>query len=197
MSMKGPKTSEVKETPEQRALAETGARWAEISDRLLGPVQSRFRDLATDTEPMATTARNRAAVDSEIAFGDAVKPVMASQIRAGATPGSGRFKGAVVGLSRDAGASRGATLADVDAASEDQAVQNRQALIDQGTGSASRGAAGLGRAAQVSTNQSFMDARAAAARRGATQNLIGTATGLGAMASLDADSLDQIFGRKG
>lgn len=176
----GGKPGKYKETRAQQAQAETGARWAEMSREVLGPVKAHFRDRVLDTASMERTATDRAAVDVEQQFARAGEAVAGSQMRAGNRPGGTNFARAVGGLARDAGASRGLVLADAKAAVQDQGVVNRQAVVDMALGDAAQGAAGLNRAAQVSTEQAIADATAAAGRRAAVAGLAGTAAGIAA-----------------
>jgi hypothetical protein len=181
--MTGGGSKDPKETAWEREVATIGTRWAQIEDQLFRPVEAKMVKRATDVSSERATLRGQTSTDFSRRFGAARDAVTGSLTAAGSKPGSGRFNVALSDVAMDEGRATGLGLNDVDAAVEDQAAANRQAAIDFGMGKAAEGAAGLGRAARVSTAQSIQDARTSAASRGAV------ATGIGAAAAVGADSL--------
>ncbi len=171
---------EQKPTQFERETAIIGTRWAEIGDKLFKPVEDRMVKRAGDVETDRRTLRGQASTDFAKNFGAAKKSVTESLTRSGSRPGSGRFNMALSDVERDYGRAAGLGLNDVNAAVEDQAGRNRQAVVDYGMGKAATGAAGLGRAARVSTAQAIDDARASAAARGSIATIAGSAAGIAA-----------------
>jgi hypothetical protein len=171
--MNGP--DEPGETEQTRVLGETAARWMQIADEHMKPVDRYYAERATNIEPDRRRALGDANVETQRAFGDARRLVEEGQ----GDVGGARLKSAVVNVNRDAGISKGLNEADVNAAVENQAVANRAAVIDTGLGEAAEGAAGIGTAARISLANASADAQASAARRSGISSLAGAAAGIG------------------
>lgn len=161
------------ETQQARTVATLATRWAQIEDDLIRPAEAKMLKRATDVSADRAAARGAASADFSRNFADTRRNVTESLTRRGNAVGSGRFNIALSDVSTDEGRATALGLNDVDAAVEDQAAVNRQAVIDQSMGKAASGAAGMGRAARLSTAQSIEDARSSAAARGNIASLAG------------------------
>lgn len=179
---------EVKETAQQRAMAEFASnrlqdyqkRWLPLQRRLAAQVSK--SGAADSTQRKETTGR--ANVDSQIAFSEAQSAQEKKLAGAGVGLGSGRQVGAESSLSDDKAVSRGMGQVTADQSVDDAYTQALASLAATGRGEAAAVGNALTQQGAMSATQAQADAQAALEKQGAVGQAVGSLAGYGMHAAM-------------
>lgn len=183
----GSSDNKIKDTPEQRHLAEVAAEKWNFAQEKLAPLENQYMESVsqmTDADRMSyirgRTMQSQQQTTSE-AFGQAGQQLQ----QGGIDPSSGRYQGAMSGLSLDTAQAGGETLGRAQFEQENQQIQGLQNIVAIGQGQAGQAQTGLAGLA----DQSAADARSSAVnkfnRRSANLQLLGQVAGAGTAYGLD------------
>lgn len=187
MSGGGGGDSTVKDTPEQRYLAQVAAEKWNFAQEKLAPLENAYMESVnqmTDAGHMSYI-RGRTMQAQQQAGSELADQAGQQLQQGGIDPSSGRYQGAMTGLNLDLAQSGGETLGRAQFEQENQQIQGMQNIVAIGQGQAGQAQAGLAGLA----DQSAADARQSAAnqfnRRSANLQLLGQVAGAGAAYGLD------------
>lgn len=170
---------QVPETPEARALAEIASqRYEQYKSRFIPIENIAINKTTGDLINPPQIAQNVANIGTQTQFSNAQPGVTANLATRGARPGSGAFGLNMAGFNTDRAVSTGLGQANASGLQRTQALQNMQNMVNIGQGQAGATLTGYGSLADAAARQSFIDAQAAAAARGAIGQTVGA--GLGA-----------------
>jgi hypothetical protein len=177
------KSQEVKETPQERALAEIAmARMQDYRERFL-PLTRKLAENVRADGAAGSAARRQAAgktsTDNAVRFGEARTTMENALAAGGAAPVSGKFRTASAGLSNDQATSRSLGLVASDAAIDDAYVTGLGKVAALGKGQAGAAIEGMGAMARRSAQQAAQDAEMALAQRSGRAQLGAQAVGFG------------------
>lgn len=182
MSGGGGGDNEVKDTPEQKALAEVAAQKWNYAQEKLAPLEDAYMEQVggmTDSGKMSYIS-GRAMQGQQQATSEAADQVGDQLQNAGVDPSSGRYQDEMAGLAMDGAQAGGETAGRAQFEQENQQIAGLQNIVSIGQGEAGRAQQGLGTIA----DQSAADARQSAAnkfnRRSANLQLLGQVAGAGA-----------------
>jgi uncharacterized protein YfiM (DUF2279 family) len=177
------KSQEVKETPQQRALADVGkAQMADFKQRWL-PVQQKFAaGVVAAGAPDSFQRRQAAAkagVDTSVNFGKMTEKL---DSRAAATGGFGSsaHKLGITGMAEDEATSMGLSTVAADQSVDDQYVAGLGAVNALGRGEKATAMSGMAGSAALSARQAQADAQASLENRSGNMQFAGTVIGAGA-----------------
>lgn len=173
------KGGEVKESPEEIALAEIARDHQDRFNQVWKPIRDKGIADIRDVEPERRRALGIANAESKMAFGRAKPIAERTQIQAGAMPGSGRFNSAMTNMAVNEGTSSGANQIDTNQYIDDSRVAGLMSLAQMGRGEQGAAIRGLSDAADLSSRQAEMDAFGSLQESRALQNVIGMGTGYG------------------
>lgn len=169
----------VKETSQERALADVSSGKWDRYEKVLKPFESILMKEVLDVEPKRQRALGVAAGSTQQAFARAGGKVDRSLEARGAKPGSGKFAGTQADFSLDRGKALGLGLNDASDLVERQGIAGKQSLVDMGKGKSAAAIRGFGESARRAVTQAEMDAEAAAGNRAAGASAAGAVAGLG------------------
>lgn len=169
----------VEETPEQRAVAQIASEQYEDYITRFVPVENQAIAQALDTEGRLQQLRGITNADFFQRFGEQQPQVMSNLAQRGLRADSGAFRSGLGGYLTDRSYALGQGLAGAELASQQDLATNAQRIVNLGQGQANQAAQGIVSAADAAQRQAIMDARSAAAARGALQQIVGTGIGLG------------------
>lgn len=179
----GKKSGQVKETPQQKAMAQVAmAQLADYRKRWL-PVQRNLaetikRDGAADSSARRQAA-GQASTEGAVRFGEARGALESALTDSGAGVGSSKFKLATAGLGDDEATSRGLGFVAADQAIDDGYMQGLGALAAIGRGERANAMGGMARVADMSGQQAKADAEMSAQRRAGNAQMVGQLAGFG------------------
>ena len=173
--------NEVKDTPEQRALAQVAAEKWNFSQENLAPLEDRYMASVDqmDSPSNMSYIRGRTMQGQARAQTQAQGQMETGMGRAGINPNSGRFQGEMGGLSTEIAQSGGDVLGRAQFEQDNQKIMGLQNITAIGQGQAGQAQAGLSRLAQESSNNAIGNAQNAFNRRSANLQLLGTVAGAG------------------
>lgn len=172
------------DTADKKELASIAAeQWTDYQTRYK-PAENVAIKKALDREQISNQLRGTTSADFYQRFGEGNKEVVAGLAKRGIA-GSPAMASGVQGYGLDRSYATGQGLAGVETLATQQRLANAQQLVNLGQGQASEASGGIAESAAASQRQAIMDARAAAAARGATQQLVGTGIGLGTGVALE------------
>jgi hypothetical protein len=185
---------EAKETPQQRAAAETAmaamkdyrARWLPLQRQLAEDV----RGMGSPDSAERRQAAGKATTDSAIRFGEAKGQVEGGLTAAGAGAGSGKFKAAVAGMGNDEATSRGLGMVAADQAIDDAYLQGLGQIAAMGKGERGGALQGMGDIARMSGQQAAQDAQLSGQRRAGNAQMVGQLAGFGLSGGFGSPSMD-------
>lgn len=189
MSMGG--GGEVKETSEERALAQIASDMTKDFDTRWKPIRGKLIADIKDAEPERRQAMGIANAESKTAFGAANPKVEAAQTLSGARPGSGRFALSMGKLARNEGVSSGAAQMDATQATDDARTAGMLSLAQMGRGEQSQAIRGLSDVADMSSRQAYSDAARSLEDAQALQSAAGIGAGIGLSSYYSPDSIKQ------
>lgn len=175
--------SEIKETAQQRAMADfAGNQLQDYTKRWL-PLQKRLAAQTMESGAAGSAARKSAAgranVDTQIAFAGAGNTLEKKLAGSGRNPAT-----ALTGLSDSAATSRGMGQVTADQSVDDAYTETLAALAATGRGERAAVGDSLSRQAGMSGQQAAMDAETALAKEGAVGELAGQFAGYGLRAAM-------------
>ena len=176
------KSSDVEETPQQRAMVDMAVnKLADYQQRWL-PVQKQLAAQITRMGGEDSSARRRArgaaATDIEANFSRARAGLDSAAAKTGAY-GSSRHKLAVAGMGEDQGASLGLGLTQAEQQVDDAYVSGLGTIMALGQGQQGAAIQGLSRSADMSGRQAAADAQASLNSRMGDAQLAGQLVGAG------------------
>lgn len=187
MSGGGGGDNEVKDTPEQKALAEVAAQKWNYAQEKLAPLEDAYMEQVgemTDNGKMSYIS-GRAMQGQQQATSEAAGQASDQLQQAGVDPSSGRYQDEMAGLAMSGAEAGGETAGRAQFEQENQQIAGLQNIVSIGQGEAGRAQQGLGAIA----GQSAADARQSAAskfnRRSANLQLLGQVAGAGASYGLN------------
>lgn len=171
--------NDIKDTPEQRYLAQVAAEKWNFAQEKLAPLEDRYIEHVGQMDSDANKAyiRGRTMQAQTQALGQGQAEYSKGLTRAGIDPSSGRFQGDVHGLSLDVAESGGETLGRAEFEQDNQKIQGLQNVVAIGQGQSGQAQAGLSRVAQESSADAVSEAVNKFNRRSANLQLLGGVAG--------------------
>ncbi|MDP4546479.1 hypothetical protein [Marinobacter sp. MDS2] len=181
--------NEVKDTPEQKYLAQVAAEKWNLAQDKLAPLENEY--MATvdqmDSEQNMSYIRGRTMQAQTQALGGAQDGYAKGMTQAGIDPSSGRFQGEMAGLAMDVADSGGETLGRAQFEQDNQKILGLQNIVAIGQGQSGQAQAGLSGLAQQSSANAISEATQNFNRRSANLQLIGSVAGAGARYGMKND----------
>lgn len=183
----------VKDTPEQRQLAQVAAEKWNFAQEKLAPLENAYMESVGDMTSDANMSyiAGRTMQSQQQAVSDASEQVGLQLGQAGIDPSSGRFQLAMNDIALGGASAGGETLGRAQFEQENQQVQGLQNIVAIGQGQAGQAQAGLSGVAA----QSAQDAQQTAAnrfnRRSANLQLLGQVAGAGTASYLNQPTRPQ------
>lgn len=193
MSGGGGGDSKVKDTPEQRQLAQVAAEKWNYAQENLAPLENAYMESVGDMTIDANMSyiAGRTLQSQQQAVSEASQQAGMQLGQAGVDPSSGRAQAAMSGIALGGASAGGETLGRAQFEQENQQVQGLQNIVAIGQGQSGQAQAGLSSIAA----QSAVDARQSAAnrfnRRSANLQLLGQVAGAGTANYLNQPSQAQ------
>lgn len=187
MSGGGGGDTTVKDTPEQRQLAQVAAEKWNFAQEKLAPLENAYMESVGDMTSDANMSyiAGRTLQSQQQVVSDASQQAGLQLSQAGIDPSSGRAQSAMSGIALDGASAGGETLGRAQFEQENQQVRGLQNIVAIGQGQAGQTQQGLSSIA----SQSAVDARQTAAnrfnRRSANLQLLGQVAGAGTAYGLD------------
>lgn len=193
------KKNSVKESPQEKLLAERAAQQFDDWQTRWKPVQQALIGTITESGKVGSTARTKAAglsnVENQIRFSGAAQQLEGALAEAGGGMGSSKAKltGSEFGGSQ--AASRGAAFGASDQAIDDAYVAGLGSIMSLGRGEKAGAQAGAANAAQAAGAQALQDANQSLERSMGKAQLYGQLAGVGLGAAMGGkDKPDTGFG---
>lgn len=184
----GSSDNTIKDTPEQRHLAQVAAEKWNFAQERLAPLENQYMESVsqmTDDDRMSYI-RGRTMQSQQQTTSQAFQQTGQQLQQGGIDPSSGRYQGAMSGVAMDGAEVGGETLGRAQFEQENQQIQGLQNIVAIGQGQAGQAQTGLAGLA----DQSASDARSAATnkfnRRSANLQLLGQVAGAGTAYGLDS-----------
>jgi len=173
--------NDVKDTPEQKILAQVAAEKWNFAQENLAPLEDKYMASVDqmDSEGNMSYIRGRTMQAQTQAQSEAQNQLGRGLGRAGINPNSGRSQGDQFGLAMDVARAGGDNLGRAQFEQDNQKIMGLQNVTAIGQGQSGRAQAGLSRMAQESSADAISDAQNAFNRRSANLQLIGTVAGAG------------------
>ncbi|MBT2772912.1 hypothetical protein J7J47_11830 [Halomonas sp. ISL-60] len=193
MSGGGGGSSKIKDTPEQRQLAEVAAEKWNYAQENLAPIENAYMESVGDMTSDANMSyiAGRTLQSQQQAVSDASQQVGMQLGQSGVDPSSGRYQTAMSDIALGGASAGGETLGRAQFEQENQQIQGLQNIVAIGQGESGQAQAGLAGVAA----QSAQDARQSAAtqfnRRSANLQLLGQVAGAGTANYLNQPSQPQ------
>jgi hypothetical protein len=193
MSGGGGGDSKVKDTPEQRQLAEVAAEKWNYAQENLAPLENAYMESVGDMTSDANMSyiAGRTLQSQQQAVSDASEKIGMQLGQAGVDPSSGRYQTAMSDIALGGASAGGETLGRAQFEQENQQIQGLQNIVAIGQGESGQAQAGLSGVAA----QSAQDAQQTAAnrfnRRSANLQLLGQVAGAGTANYLNQPSQPQ------
>ena len=190
MSGGGGGDTTVKDTPEQRQLAQVAAEKWNFAQEKLAPLENAYMESVGDMTSDANMSyiAGRTLQSQQQAVSEASQQAGLQLSQAGIDPSSGRAQSAMSGIALGGASAGGETLGRAQFEQENQQVRGLQNIVAIGQGQAGQAQQGLSSIA----SQSAADARQTAAnrfnRRSANLQLLGQVAGAGASSYLNKPS---------
>lgn len=184
--------NKVKDTPEQKYLAQVAAEKWNFAQENLAPLEDEYTASVDqmDSESNMSYIRGRTMQAQTQAQSEAQSDMSEGLGRAGIDPSSGRFQGDQTGLALDVAEAGGENLGRAQFEQDNQKVMGLQNVTAIGQGQSGRAQAGMSRMAQESSNDAVSDARQAFNRRSANLQLVGTVAGAGTRYGMETGAFD-------
>lgn len=186
---KGGSDNDIKDTPEQKYLAQVAAEKWNLAQEKLAPLEDKYMASVEqmDSEQNMSYIRGRTMQAQTQALGDAQDGYAKGMAKAGIDPSSGRFQGEMTGLALDVADSGGETLGRAQFEQDNQKILGLQNVVAIGQGQSGRAQAGLSGLAQESASDAISEATQKFNRRSANLQLIGTVAGAGTRYGMQND----------
>lgn len=182
--------NKVKDTPEQKALAQVAAEKWNFAQENLAPLEDQYMAHVDQMDSAGNMSyiRGRTMQAQAGAQSQAQSQMEAGLGRAGINPNSGRFQGEVAGLGNELAQAGGETLGRAEFEQDNQKIMGLQNITDIGQGQAGQAQAGMSRLAQESSSNAIGNAQNAFNRRSANLQLLGTVAGAGTRYGMQASA---------
>ena len=182
--------NDVKDTPEQKILAQVAAEKWNFAQENLAPLEDKYMASVDqmDSEGNMSYIRGRTMQAQTQAQSEAQNQLGRGLGRAGINPNSGRSQGDQFGLAMDVARAGGDNLGRAQFEQDNQKIMGLQNVTAIGQGQSGRAQAGLSRMAQESSADAISDAQNAFNRRSANLQLIGTVAGAGTRYGMQGES---------
>lgn len=193
MSGGGGGDNTVKDTPEQRQLAQVAAEKWNFAQEKLAPLENAYMESVGDMTSDANMSyiAGRTLQSQQQAVSDASQQAGMQLGQAGIDPSSGRFQTAMSDIALGGASAGGETLGRAQFEQENQQIQGLQNIVAIGQGESGQAQAGLSGVAA----QSAQDARQTAAnrfnRKSANLQLLGQVAGAGTASYMNQPSQPQ------
>lgn len=193
MSGGGGGDSKVKDTPEQRQLAQVAAEKWNYAQENLAPLENAYMESVGDMTSDANMSyiAGRTLQSQQQAVSDASEQAGMQLGEAGIDPSSGRYQTAMSDIALGGASAGGETLGRAQFEQENQQIQGLQNIVAIGQGESGQAQAGLSGVAA----QSAQDARQTAAnrfnRKSANLQLLGQVAGAGTASYMNQPSQPQ------
>ncbi|SDI27746.1 hypothetical protein SAMN04487867_10455 [Vreelandella titanicae] len=193
MSGGGGGDNKVKDTPEQRQLAQVAAEKWNYAQERLAPLENAYMESVGDMTSDANMSyiAGRTLQSQQQAVSDASEQAGMQLGQAGIDPSSGRFQTAMSDIALGGASAGGETLGRAQFEQENQQIQGLQNIVAIGQGESGQAQAGLSGVAA----QSAQDARQTAAnrfnRKSANLQLLGQVAGAGTASYMNQPSQPQ------
>lgn len=193
MSGGGGGDSKVKDTPEQRQLAQVAAEKWNYAQENLAPLENAYMESVGDMTSDANMSyiAGRTLQSQQQAVSDASEQAGMQLGQAGVDPSSGRFQTAMSDIALGGASAGGETLGRAQFEQENQQIQGLQNIVAIGQGESGQAQAGLSGVAA----QSAQDAQQTAAnrfnRKSANLQLLGQVAGAGTASYMNQPSQPQ------
>jgi len=173
--------NEVKDTPEQKHLAEVAAEKWNFAQEKLAPLEDRYMEHVDqmDSEGKMSYIRGRTFQAQGQGLSQAQGQMESGLAQAGINPNSGRFQGEMHGLSQDIAGTGGEMAGRAQFEQDSQQVRGLQNIVAIGQGQSGQAQAGLSRLAQESSSDAIAQSQNAFNRRSANLQLVGQLAGAG------------------
>ena len=181
MSGGGGSDNEVKDTPEQKYLAQVAAEKWNFAQQELAPLEDKYMEHVDqmDSEGNMSYIRGRTFQAQNQGLSQAQNKMEGGLSQAGINPNSGRFQGEMSGLSQDIAGTGGEMAGRAQFEQDSQKVRGLQNIVAIGQGQSGQAQAGLSRLAQESSADAIAESRNAFNRRSANLQLVGQMAGAG------------------
>lgn len=178
----GGSDNKVKDTPEQKYLAQVAAEKWNFAQENLAPLENEYMQSveSMDSEANMSYIRGRTMQAQARGLTEAANAYGKGMAQAGINPNSGRFQGEQVGLANEVAASGGETLGRAQFEQDNQKIMGMQNITAIGQGQSGQAQAGLSSLAQQSAADAIDDATNTFNRRSANLQLAGSLLGAGA-----------------
>lgn len=175
----GKSSDKVKETSQERTLAEVSAEKLNRYNTVFRPLEEKLTGGIVNAEGKRTRAMGVAAGSQQQSFGR-VNGQLEGRMAAGrVAPGSGKFVGMEGGIASDRAKAVGLGLNDASESVNRDRISGMQALIGIGQGKSANAMAGFEQEANRAQSQAEMDAAASRSNRAAGVRVVGTVAGMG------------------
>ena len=179
--------NDIKDTEDQKALAEIAAqRWQQYQQNYI-PVENRYMDKIRNFDSPETMNRMTgiAATNTENAFSEALNNDIRRITAEGINPGSGTFKSAIT----DNATAKNVAMVDntsrTQQAVQDTKVQGMQNIVNLGSGLSTEAITGLGETAASSAYEAERQATRRYNNRSANRYAMGTAAGMATRSAIN------------
>lgn len=181
--------NEVKDTPEQKYLAQVAAEKWNYAQENLAPLENEYMASVDqmDSESKMSYIRGRTMQAQTQAQSGVQGDLSRGLGQAGINPNSGRFQGDQTGLALDIAEAGGENLGRAQFEQDNQKIMGLQNVTAIGQGQSGRAQAGLSRMAQESSSDALSDAQNAFNRRSANLQLVGNLAGAGTRYGMEND----------
>jgi len=181
MSGGGGGDNDIKDTPEQRYLAQVAAEKWNFAQEKLAPLENQYMEHVDqmDSEGNMSYIRGRTFQAQNQGLSQAQGQMSQGLAQAGINPNSGRFQSEMHGLSQDIAGTGGEMAGRAQFEQDSQKVRGLQNIVAIGQGQSGQAQAGLSRLAQESSADAIAESRNAFNRRSANLQLVGQMAGAG------------------
>lgn len=181
MSGGGGSDNKVKDTPEQKYLAQVAAEKWNFAQQELAPLEDKYMEHVDqmDSEGNMSYIRGRTFQAQNQGLSQAQEQMESGLAQAGINPNSGRFQNEMHGLSQDIAGTGGEMAGRAQFEQDSQQVRGLQNIVAIGQGQSGQAQAGLSRIAQESSADAIADSQNAFNRRAANLQLVGNLAGAG------------------
>lgn len=181
MSGGGGGDSKVKDTPEQRQLAQVAAEKWNYAQENLAPLENAYMESVGDMTSDANMSyiAGRTLQSQQQAVSGASEQAGMQLSQAGVDPSSGRSQSVMSGIALDGASAGGETLGRAQFEQENQQIQGLQNIVAIGQGESGQAQAGLSGIAEQSAQDAQQTAATQFNRRSANLQLLGQVAGAG------------------
>lgn len=173
--------NKVKDTPEQRHLAEVAAEKWNFAQQELAPLENAYMEsVGKMTDPGRTSFLRGRTMQSVGRVQPEMMGLASDQMtQAGIDPSSGRYQDELGEITNDVGSGGGETLGRAQFEQQNEQVKGLQNIVAMGQGKSTQSQQGISGLAQQASQDAIGDATNRFNRRSANLQLLGTVAGAG------------------